>query len=108
MKASASGRIHLLPLATLTLIVALVTVHPLSADGPIRVGIYPNEPLVFVDAEGQPAGFYIDLLEATATEEGWTLEYVECLFPDCLTLLEQGDLDLMTRHRLLRGAGPAL
>ena len=96
MKASMSGRIHLLPLATLTLIVALVTVHPLSADGPIRVGIYPNEPLVFVDAEGQPAGFYIDLLEATATEEGWTLEYVECLFPDCLTLLEQGDLDLMT------------
>lgn len=67
-----------------------------SADAPVRVGIYQNEPLVFVDPYGHPAGFYVELLEAVAAGEGWDLEYVECLFPDCLAMLERGEIDLMT------------
>ena len=78
------------------LVVWLFVGPTLSADDPIRVGIYQNEPLVFVDEDGHPSGFYVDLLDAIAAEEGWDLEYVECLFPDCLALMEQGDLDLMT------------
>ena len=70
---------------------------PARAQAPvIRVGVYQNEPLVFVDEGGQAQGLYVDLLEAIAAEEGWELEYVACTFPDCLALLERGDLDLMT------------
>jgi len=96
MKRDASGRSALLLSSLVAFIAVFVAVRPLSADGPICVGIYQNEPLVFTDEEGHPSGFYVDLLEAMADEEGWDLEYVECLFPDCLALLEWGELDLMT------------
>jgi len=78
------------------LVVWLFLGPALSADDPIRVGIYQNEPLVFVGDDGHPSGLYVDLLDAIAAEEGWDLEYIECLFPDCLALMERGDLDLMT------------
>ena len=77
-------------------VVWLLAGFTLSAGDPVRVGIYQNAPLVFLDEEGRPSGFYVDLLEAIAAEEGWDLEYVECSFSDCLAMLERGDIDLMT------------
>jgi len=61
----------------------------------IRVGVYQNEPLVFIDQQGRPEGLYIDILEAIASEEGWRVDYVECLWPECLRMLERGEIDLM-------------
>lgn len=61
----------------------------------IDVGIYQNEPKIFVNAQGQPDGFFIDLLGDIAAAEGWKLNYFPCEWKDCLNNLEQGKIDLM-------------
>jgi len=61
----------------------------------LRVGIYQNEPKIFTNAQGQPDGFFVELLDAVAAAEGWTLHYVPCTWDACLRQLEQGELDLM-------------
>jgi len=66
-----------------------------SADTPIRVGIYQNKPKVFTDSEGNAKGFYIDILEYIASKEGWHLEYVPGTWDQCLKRLENGRIDLL-------------
>ena len=61
----------------------------------VRVGVYANEPKVFLDAAGKPAGIFIDLLESIAEAEGWRLEYQTCAWQECLAALEAGRIDLM-------------
>jgi len=61
----------------------------------VRVGVYANEPKVFVDAAGRPAGILTELLQEIAQREGWALSFVPCDWDDCLTALADGGLDLM-------------
>ncbi|WP_323251333.1 EAL domain-containing protein [Spirulina sp. CCNP1310] len=61
----------------------------------ILVGIYQNEPKIFRNGNGEPAGFWVDLLEAIAAAEAWQLEYIPCEWEACLKAVEQGELDLM-------------
>ncbi|HEY9889776.1 MAG TPA: transporter substrate-binding domain-containing protein, partial [Candidatus Obscuribacterales bacterium] len=72
----------------------LVVPAPALAES-LRVGIYQNEPKIFVDDAGQPAGFWVDILDHIAEAEDWSLTYVPCQWEACLRALEQGDLDLM-------------
>ncbi len=69
-----------------------------SATGPgrtVRVGVYQNEPKIFVDEDGQATGLFVDLLDDIGKQEGWNLRYVACEWADCLAALERGQLDLM-------------
>jgi len=66
-----------------------------TADDMVRVGVYQNAPRIFFDDSGNPAGFWVDLLEAIAKDERWFLEYVPCEWESCLLAVEQGQLDLM-------------
>lgn len=59
------------------------------------VGVYENEPKVYTSAEGQPAGLFIDLLQAMAPLEGWQLDYRQCQWQQCLDLLKAGKIDIM-------------
>ena len=60
-----------------------------------RVGVYDNGPMVFLDEEGEPRGFYIDLLGHVASTEGWGLSYVPGKRSDCLTKLREGTIDIL-------------
>ncbi|WLD56721.1 EAL domain-containing protein [Salinispirillum sp. LH 10-3-1] len=66
-----------------------------SNDQPIRVGVYENEPKIFLNDRGNPDGLFIQLIEAMAQAEKWSLEYVPCNWSDCLLMLENSELDLM-------------
>ncbi|MGP1384803.1 MAG: EAL domain-containing protein [Thainema sp.] len=66
-----------------------------SAAEPLRVGVYQNQPKVFINPAGDPAGFWVDVLDSIAGAENWSLEYVPCEWDACLQALEQGQLDLM-------------
>lgn len=66
-----------------------------AADTTLRVGVYDNEPKIFVDAQGQPNGIFIDLLNGIARSQQWTLDYVMCEWQQCLIELEAGRLDLL-------------
>jgi signal transduction histidine kinase/CheY-like chemotaxis protein len=61
----------------------------------LRIGLYQNEPKIFRNADGEPTGLFVDLLDAVAERENWSLRYVDCNWPDCLVMLEAGELDLM-------------
>jgi diguanylate cyclase (GGDEF)-like protein len=66
-----------------------------NSTDPIRVGVWPSPPKVFWNAEGEPAGFFPEILQDIANREEWTLDYVACEWPVCLEMLEDGDLDLL-------------
>ena len=68
---------------------------PVLGQESIRVGIYENKPKVFTNMAGDPSGFWPQLLDVIALNEGWTLEYVPCEWDVCLNSLEAGSLDVM-------------
>jgi PAS domain S-box-containing protein len=69
---------------------------PAGAVQTVRVGVYQNRPLVFMDADGQAQGIYVDLLNYTASLEGWDLHWVPGTWQQCLERLEKGEIDLLT------------
>ncbi len=66
-----------------------------DAGRALRVGVYQNEPKVYLDRDGRPAGLFPELLDAMAEGEGWRIEPVPCAWAACLEMLERGELDLM-------------
>ena len=83
----------------LSLLVLFAAVPPTSkADEtatPLRVGIFPFEPINFVDETGQAQGLYPDLLRAIAKQEHWQLEFVPGNWGEGLDRLQSGTIDLM-------------
>ena len=61
----------------------------------LRVGIYDNPPLSFVDEDGGAQGFVVDVLREIAQEENLELEFVFCEWDECLRALEAGEIDLL-------------
>ncbi|MCX7742272.1 MAG: EAL domain-containing protein [Tepidimonas sp.] len=61
----------------------------------LKVGFYDNPPKLTRGAQGQPSGSFVELLQAIAREEDWTLVFEECRWAECLQRLERGELDLM-------------
>ncbi|MDO8249264.1 MAG: EAL domain-containing protein [Rhodoferax sp.] len=61
----------------------------------VRVGVYQNEPKIFLGSQGQPTGILGDLLVEIGKREGWTLRAVPCEWQACLNALQAGDIDLM-------------
>ncbi len=65
------------------------------ADTKIRVGVYPNRPLLFKDSDGNVKGIFADILNYVAAKEGWTLEYVSKPWAQCIKDLKSGQLDIL-------------
>lgn len=61
----------------------------------VLVGIYDNKPKIFIDANNQPAGIFVDILRNIAEKESWKLKYVPCDWRNCLNKLQEGQIDLM-------------
>ncbi len=68
---------------------------PVCAAGRLRVGVHDNQPLAFVDADGQAKGFLIDILEYIGAKEGWRLDYIPGSLAECLERLKRGEIDLV-------------
>ncbi len=86
---------RLSPLWVLLLCALLPFANRAVAQETVRVGIYQNPPKVYRDADGQPSGFFVDILAAIARAEELNLSYIDCEWNNCLQMLEQGELDLM-------------
>jgi signal transduction histidine kinase len=61
----------------------------------VRVGIYENEPKIFTDNEGNASGFWAEITEYIAQQEGWDIEWVHGSWNECLTMLAAGEIDIM-------------
>jgi PAS domain S-box-containing protein len=66
-----------------------------EATRTVRVGIYQNKPKLYIDENGLPGGFFVEILQQIAQQEGWTVQYVSCQWSECLTDLADGHIDLM-------------
>ncbi len=66
-----------------------------AAEPPMRVGIYQNNPKLFIDKDGTPDGFFPDLIDHLAQNLDRPIQYVPCDWARCLEMLESGDLDIM-------------
>ncbi len=69
--------------------------YALIAKSTLKVGIYNNEPLIFIDANGQGKGFFADIIEHVADSEGWQIEYVAGTWQQCLSRLENNQIDIL-------------
>ena len=65
------------------------------ASREVRVGIYPNEPKLFIDSNGEAAGIFPDLIRQIAANENWKLSFVPCEWQRCLAMIQSGQLDLL-------------
>ena len=82
---AASQRASACLLSTLMLlVVAFAPFAPNRQSRTVRVGVYQNEPKIFMDENGRASGIFIDLLNEMAAQEGWTLAYVPCEWAACL------------------------
>ncbi|MEQ8187864.1 MAG: ATP-binding protein [Candidatus Eremiobacterota bacterium] len=77
------------------LLVLFLTTCITRAEQNVRIGIYQNSPKISLSETGHPEGIYIDLIEAIAAEEGWSIDYVPGTWAQCLDCLNAGKIDLM-------------
>lgn len=61
----------------------------------VRVGVYENTPIILTQPAGTAAGLAIQVLDAIAEAEGWTVQYQNCEWNECLELLRARELDLL-------------
>ncbi len=61
----------------------------------VRAGIYENNPKIFTDAKGKAAGFWPDILNFIAEEEGWEINWVHGTWQESLERLTNNEIDVM-------------
>lgn len=61
----------------------------------IKVGVYNEPPEIFIDADGNPKGVFIDLLEYIAKKQDLDIEYVRSEWPTLIDQLKTGEIDVL-------------
>ncbi len=84
----------------LLIFAVLIFTTSVLAEGPgvqghIRVGIFPLEPINFIDNNNNAQGFNPDLLREIAKLQGWTISFVPGSWGEGLERLQKGEIDLM-------------
>jgi signal transduction histidine kinase len=72
-------------------------IHANEDNEPIqlKVGVYDNYPKIFVNENGQPSGIFIDVLEAIALKEEYTIQYIEDDWHILYEMLISGEIDIL-------------
>ncbi len=61
----------------------------------IRVGVYQNEPKIFVNSKGEVDGIWADIIEEIAKINNWQIEYIIGDWKSCLDNLINNKIDIM-------------
>lgn len=61
----------------------------------VRLGVYQNQPKIFLDVDGQASGIFGDLAREIARQKHWTLVPIPCEWQTCLDGLRNGTIDLL-------------
>ncbi len=62
----------------------------------IKVGIYQNDPKVFLNENGNPSGIFVDVLNKVAEDNNWKIDYVYGKWVDHIEALKNGEIDALT------------
>nr|MDA3971025.1 transporter substrate-binding domain-containing protein [Desulfobulbaceae bacterium] len=83
----------------IALLVSFYQPSPVWADEaitrPLRVGIFANKPMCYINEQGEPAGIFVETIQYIAEQEEWSLEFIEGSWSDQRQRLEKGDLDIL-------------
>jgi PAS domain S-box-containing protein len=61
----------------------------------IKVGVYDNEPKVYLNDKNMASGLFPDILNYIAQKENWKLDYVFGTWEEGLNRLKNGEIDIM-------------
>lgn len=61
----------------------------------IKVGVYDNYPKAYVNDQNTVAGIFPEILELIGKDENWAIEYIHGTWDECLTRLENAEIDIM-------------
>lgn len=93
-----SGLLAFLTPSRFPLLLALLAVLCFCAPAQARevvVGIYDMEPLSLRGADGRVQGIVVDVMDAVARDEGWTVRYVYDDWDRLMPMLEDGRIDVL-------------
>lgn len=82
-------------LCLLLCVAALLSVFAAEDSRVIRVGAFPYDSQLKIDQEGNYSGYGFDYLQEIARYTGWQYEFVDATWEESLTMLAEGELDLM-------------
>lgn len=78
------------------ILLVFLTSFLIAADATtVKVGVYDNPPKVYRDANGNVTGFWAEMVNSIAADEGWDVQYVYGTFADGLARLEKNEIDIM-------------
>lgn len=86
---------HRMMLAVCSALLLLVVPVFAHAQQTLRVGYEQNQPMASTAENGKAQGIMIDLVEEIARREGWTIQYVPCIWNKCLEKLQNAEIDLL-------------
>jgi ABC-type amino acid transport substrate-binding protein len=66
-----------------------------SVTQKIKVGVYENYPKIYTSENGEVRGFWSDIITYISEKENWEIEWIPGTWKDCLSRLEQNEIDLM-------------
>lgn len=90
-----SRRVIALAIASISRIaIAFLPASAQSVERPVRIGVFPAAPLVFVEGD-RPDGLFIDLVKEFSRELNWRPHYVPGTWSQLLGQLEKGEIDLL-------------
>lgn len=93
-----SGPAHAVPGLLAMLLLAFLLLPCAAAPAHARevvVGIYDMEPLSMRGGDGRLQGIAVDVMDAVARDEGWTVRYVYDDWDRLLPMLEDGRIDVL-------------
>ncbi|OPX64097.1 MULTISPECIES: PAS domain S-box protein [unclassified Methanoregula] len=78
------------------LLLITVLCSPAAAARDVKVALPDLKPTLFTDDQGKPAGFFVDIINDMAAQEGWNVIWVRGSLSESMERLKTGDIDLMT------------
>lgn len=80
-------------IAILILIAAFCS-EPVAARD-VKVGLTELKPSLYTDEQGNPTGFFVDIIEDLAKKEGWNVIWISGTISDSWDRLTLGEIDLL-------------
>ena len=90
-----SGRPWALAVALVVSLLGMTSAVRADQVREVRMGVYQNEPKIFLNDRQEASGIFGDLAREIALQENWTLVPVACEWKACLEDLQNGRIDLM-------------
>jgi PAS domain S-box-containing protein len=82
-------------LLTVALLLVIALCSPAAAARDVKVALTELRPTLFTDDQGKPAGFFVEIIEDMAAEEGWNVIWVRGSLSESWGHLASGEIDLL-------------